>query len=513
MAITSVNINNIESDFQGNNSPVILCVGMKNTLGTAIEGEIYKINTETDISNYFGKNSHIAQPLRDGLEINNRQYFQGTDKVEYYAIAFNQDVSGTKDSRTLTLSGSLSSDSTFTISIFNKVRFTKTISVVSTDALADITLKIKNIFDADTNFPFDLIRSGTNNEIITISSKLKGGVYKDFYVEYSTLPVGLSIVISSATNGGTLPTNIKDKLKATLDVFLRNKRVWYTAIENAFLDAESSIYDLVQSYKNTTGKSKQMLLLACKYDSIANLTTLLSGFSENDQNISFIVQNLLNKDNKKGQNYIPELSRAIIELSKLARTQTPNAVLSDLGISCIGNTINNALSTVDINHYLEDVDDSAFTADEYISLFDLKCGVIGKNNNISTLLPEYGHKTVSGITFATIQSYTYTQANLQERADIEFKRKLMTAGDVSKNDNLIDVDRFINKLLFILEEEFNASNIIQWNESIKQITEQQIIKYIKFNFQTQSIATEFALAVVKEILNVILNINPKNTVA
>jgi hypothetical protein len=89
----------------------------------------------------------------------------------------------------------------------------------------------------------------------------------------------------------------------------------------------------------------------------------------------------------------------------------------------------------------------------------------------------------------------------------------MTAGDVSKNDNLIDVDRFINKLLFILEEEFNASNIIQWNESIKQITEQQIIKYIKFNFQTQSIATEFALAVVKEILNVILNINPKNTVA
>ena len=517
MPKTTVNIANESTINADVFSPKVLCVGMKNTLGTAVEGQRYEINGESDLITLFGRDSHISNGIREGLEYNAPRYFLGSEQVKYHAIAFNENSAGTKDSKTITLSGTITTAGTLTISVFSATRFAVSIPIAVGDDLIDVNTAIKAAFDALPNFPFNSTISGTSSEIITFESKVKGGVFKDFNITYSLTSTGLAIAISAATNGATLPlaATIKSKIEEALESF--DQRFWYISIENAFINADPTLIDLINSYANNSNYSKKSLLTVVKYDTRSNIASYLAGFNILQYNV--VAQSNLTASNSKGSNLISPFHASILINSIYARKNTIGANVSDIGLD-IGGIQNIPLSISGLPILGLKIKSEWVKAD-YEALQDSNCGILFQNENsqwaiIKETDPDH-RVTLNLLSNGSEPVYKYfgdidNQAFFQDYATrlikASFHKKTISAGTPPQNNsNALDITMAIDKLLIVFQT-IATFGVISYSEAIKGQLRTRLQSTVAFNYVNKQISGTVEIEFITEILRVYLNVIP-----
>jgi hypothetical protein len=516
MAIVSVNINQEQSEFQGNNSPSILVCGVKSTLGLANEGQVIEVNGENDIINNFGATSHIAQALRYQLLVNDNKYFLGTDRVKIYGLAVNEESTGTQSSRTLTLAGTTFVAHTRKITVYDEYLYTVLIDVLEIDTITTLGVKIKAAFDNYNNFPFTTTISGTSGEILTFTSILKGSIYKDFVIAVDGYVNGLTLTIGNITNGTLVKNTMKAFIKNAIDN--QTKRFWYINVDEAFLTADATIYDLITSYSNYSRNAKQLQLIGCKFDTKENLTSFLAGF--NNKNISYVIQSTLTGSNAKGKNLISEFNVANIITGCYARKNTIDASVSDLGLQGSGQLANLPLSIAGLVIPYINIQ-SEFTNDDIIALSDLNAGILVKNNDsnyVSLLQGIPDHRTTlktltNGANaiykyFGDVDNQAYCQDYLQNSFNIDFFKKTITSQNI-KNDNQINKNRAVNLIIYRLQELGNLG-LIAYSDEVEErlINELNSSRGIIINYINKSITGSSSIAFIQELLSVIFNIVP-----
>jgi phage tail sheath gpL-like len=168
-----------------------LIIGMRQSTGTATQGQLKSIIGELDGDPLFGAKSQLARGCRAFKRVNK------TAKVT--ALALDENAGGTAATFTLPLVGTATADGTLTVRIGDQ---RVSIAVASGTANTNAGVALDAAIDAADRMPW----SATNaTGTVTCTHVHKGEVGNGFSVEVLSLPAGITCTPTQPSNGATNP--------------------------------------------------------------------------------------------------------------------------------------------------------------------------------------------------------------------------------------------------------------------------------------------------------------------
>jgi len=229
----------------------VLIVGLRQSTGTATEGQIKSILGELDGDPYFGARSQLADACRAFKRINK------TARVQ--AMALSEDAAGTAATCTFPLVGTTTAAGTLKVRIGDK---RVSISLAASTAAATAGAALVTAINATERMMWTAAGTAT----VTLTHVHKGESGNGFTIEVEEIPAGLTCTPAQPTNGATNPA------MATLIALFEQER--YDTVVTCLTDA-TSIAALEAEMLTRMGATVKLpgLLIAAVRGSHGTLTT------------------------------------------------------------------------------------------------------------------------------------------------------------------------------------------------------------------------------------------------
>jgi len=221
----------------------ILLMGIRLTTGTVAELTPKQILSGAQAEGYFGVGSQLAEMCRIAKR-NNSQ-------TEMWACAINENASGTKGTKTITVTGT--AGATKSINLYIEGGFYIPVSVTSGDAQNAMAAAINTAIQGHAQYARMPFVSTVATNVVTLTMKWKGVEVADARVNYNAgdddVP-GVTLTIANGVSGAGNP-DVNSILGAIGDV------TWFDKIANPWTDA-TNLTALEQELLDRWGGMRQI---------------------------------------------------------------------------------------------------------------------------------------------------------------------------------------------------------------------------------------------------------------
>jgi phage tail sheath gpL-like len=491
----------------------ILLVGQKLS-GSATSGELKEILTETDLNNFFGRNSHISiagRALLKTLSIS-------SIRPKVSAIALDDNASGVVATGSFAITGTATASGSLSFYVDSIKNGAYQVDVAIGDTAVAIATKLKALIDANLNSP---VSAGISTSTITLTSVNKGLVANSIGLKLKGSVAGISVAITAMNGGLTNPV-----LTGLFDSIV-NSKIRFTSIAYPSEYTLTTLTALTEARVNVDNEVLDGLGIIAKTDTYANNNSFLDGL--NLKTLDVICNNKINTATHKGgaifENNLT-ISAVIAGIRELRLTVNANISRIMSNGEALGGSYNAAipyfntvafeLPIIDVgNNYLEEERNELKNSG----------GSCPQNNSANSYIDINKQFTTYKLDNAGNVDKTYQSVNTLDTMSIvreyffrsikkDFSQHGLTSGQIVANRKLVNKDTFIGALCEYYKQLSGLANIntdyallVASNEALNYFKD-YISKTIIVNLQEGSIIADSSAKIVSQLETIIINLIP-----